>query len=70
MKHTLDPLPQLMASLRENEALYKKAFVRRCENLRKAENEVLFSISVVVTYSHTIKDTTKFEFNCFPTFVI
>ncbi|CAK9317040.1 unnamed protein product [Citrullus colocynthis] len=40
MKHTLDPLPQLMASLRENEALYKKAFVRRCENLKKAENEV------------------------------
>ncbi|KAG6601162.1 WPP domain-associated protein, partial [Cucurbita argyrosperma subsp. sororia] len=29
-----------MASLRESESLYKKAFIRRCQNLRKAENEV------------------------------
>ncbi|KAG7031963.1 WPP domain-associated protein, partial [Cucurbita argyrosperma subsp. argyrosperma] len=40
MKHTLYPLPQVMASLRESESLYKKAFIRRCQNLRKAENEV------------------------------
>ncbi|KAA0034726.1 WPP domain-associated protein isoform X2 [Cucumis melo var. makuwa] len=40
MKHTLDPLPQAMASLQENKSLYKKAFIRRCQNLRKAENEV------------------------------
>ncbi|KGN52275.1 hypothetical protein Csa_008323 [Cucumis sativus] len=45
MKHTLDPLPQVMASLQENKSLYKKAFIRRCQNLRKAENEVLFSTS-------------------------
>ncbi|XP_038891653.1 uncharacterized protein LOC120081046 [Benincasa hispida] len=58
MKHSLDPVPRVMASLRENESLYKKAFIRRCQNLRKAENEVLFSIShsfsLKIIFSHLI----------------
>ncbi|XP_058184085.1 uncharacterized protein LOC131301712 [Rhododendron vialii] len=33
-------LTQLMASLRKKESLYKKAFVRRCHDLRLAETEV------------------------------
>ncbi|GAV69973.1 hypothetical protein CFOL_v3_13472 [Cephalotus follicularis] len=40
MKSDLDPLVELVASLRAKESLYQKAFIRRCQNLRKAENEV------------------------------
>ncbi|KAG2729915.1 hypothetical protein I3760_01G270600 [Carya illinoinensis] len=40
VKHNLDPLVELVASLRNKELLYRKAFVRRCYNLQKAELEV------------------------------
>ncbi|GKU91720.1 hypothetical protein SLEP1_g5548 [Rubroshorea leprosula] len=40
MKHQLDLLVELTKSLRKRESLYRKAFLRRCENLRKAEAEV------------------------------
>ncbi|KAF5467130.1 hypothetical protein F2P56_016989 [Juglans regia] len=40
VKDNLDPLVELVASLRNKELLYRKAFVRRCYNLQKAELEV------------------------------
>ncbi|OMO87052.1 Thioredoxin-like protein [Corchorus capsularis] len=40
MKHRLDLLVELAASLRQKESLYKKAFIRRCESLQMAEAEV------------------------------
>lgn len=46
VKHNLDPLVELVASLRNKELLYRKAFVRRCYNLQKAELEVLIHIYV------------------------
>jgi hypothetical protein len=41
VKYNLDPLIELVASLRNKEFLYRKAFVSRCQNLQKAELEVL-----------------------------
>ncbi|KAJ9175538.1 hypothetical protein P3X46_014084 [Hevea brasiliensis] len=38
--HHLNPVTELVARHRRKEWLYKKAFIRRCENLRKAETEV------------------------------
>ncbi|PON34103.1 hypothetical protein PanWU01x14_347230 [Parasponia andersonii] len=38
--HNLDPLAEIVSSLREKKSLYKKAFIRRCQNLHKAETEV------------------------------
>ncbi|KAK7824815.1 wpp domain-associated protein, partial [Quercus suber] len=40
VKYNLDPLMGLVASLRNEELLYRKAFVRKCQNLQKAELEV------------------------------
>ncbi|KAL5569311.1 hypothetical protein UlMin_025886 [Ulmus minor] len=40
LKHQLNPLGEIVFSLRESESLYRKAFIRRCQNLRKAEAEV------------------------------
>ncbi|XP_021295838.1 WPP domain-associated protein [Herrania umbratica] len=40
MKHQLDLLVKCTASLSQKESLYKKAFIRRCENLQMAETEV------------------------------
>nr|XP_023887896.1 WPP domain-associated protein [Quercus suber] len=40
VKYNLDPLIGLVASLRNEELLYRKAFVRKCQNLQKAELEV------------------------------
>ncbi|XP_059458454.1 WPP domain-associated protein [Corylus avellana] len=40
VKYNLDPLVELVASLRTKELLYRKAFVRRCHNLHKSELEV------------------------------
>uniref|UniRef100_A0A2N9F2T6 WPP domain-containing protein n=1 Tax=Fagus sylvatica TaxID=28930 RepID=A0A2N9F2T6_FAGSY len=40
VKYNLDPLIELVASLRNKEFLYRKAFVSRCQNLQKAELEV------------------------------
>ncbi|EEF32817.1 conserved hypothetical protein [Ricinus communis] len=39
MQH-LNPLAELVARRRRKERLYRKAFISRCENLRKAETEV------------------------------
>lgn len=41
VKYNIDPLVELVASLRNKELLYRNAFVRRCHNLHKAELEVL-----------------------------
>ncbi|XP_031251831.1 WPP domain-associated protein-like [Pistacia vera] len=40
MKHQLDSLVELVTAIRKRELLYRKAFVIRCQNLQKAENEV------------------------------
>ncbi|KAI8539814.1 hypothetical protein RHMOL_Rhmol09G0212200 [Rhododendron molle] len=40
LEHQTYLLTQLMASLRKRESLYKKAFARRCHDLRLAETEV------------------------------
>ncbi|KAJ0103123.1 hypothetical protein Patl1_06115 [Pistacia atlantica] len=40
MKHQLDSLVELVAAIRKRELLYRKAFIIRCQNLQKAENEV------------------------------
>ncbi|KAF8392088.1 hypothetical protein HHK36_022429 [Tetracentron sinense] len=40
VKYQLDPLVELVASLRKKELLYREAFMRRCYNLQKAEAEV------------------------------
>ncbi|KAB1219080.1 WPP domain-associated protein [Morella rubra] len=40
VKYNSDPLVELVASLRNKELIYRKAFVRRCHNLQKAELEV------------------------------
>ncbi|GAB4836479.1 hypothetical protein Ancab_001390 [Ancistrocladus abbreviatus] len=40
IKGQLDPLMGLISSERKRELLYKHAFIRRCENLQKAEIEV------------------------------
>ncbi|GLT70127.1 hypothetical protein SLA2020_422240 [Shorea laevis] len=40
MKHQMDLLVELTTSLSKRESLYRKAFLRRCENLWKAEAEV------------------------------
>ncbi|XVF83226.1 hypothetical protein PTKIN_Ptkin16aG0117200 [Pterospermum kingtungense] len=40
MKLQLDLVSKLTASIIQNESLYRKAFVRRCENLEMAETEV------------------------------
>ena len=41
VKYNIDPLVELVASLRTKEMLYRKAFIRRCHNLHKSELEVL-----------------------------
>ncbi len=41
VKYNVDPLVELVASQRNKALLYRKAFVRRCHNLHKAELEVL-----------------------------
>lgn len=41
LKHQLDLLVERTASLSQKESLYRKAFIRRCENLQMAETEVL-----------------------------
>ncbi|KAG8651194.1 hypothetical protein MANES_07G100522v8 [Manihot esculenta] len=38
--HYLNPVTELVARQKRKEWLYRKAFIRRCENLRKAETEV------------------------------
>ncbi|KAJ6983350.1 hypothetical protein NC653_026223 [Populus alba x Populus x berolinensis] len=38
--HYLNPLVELVSLQRREDLLYKKAFLRRCENLRRAETEV------------------------------
>ncbi|KAK6228189.1 hypothetical protein SCA6_000529 [Theobroma cacao] len=40
LKHQLDLLVERTASLSQKESLYRKAFIRRCENLQMAETEV------------------------------
>ncbi|GAB2276756.1 hypothetical protein Dimus_011472 [Dionaea muscipula] len=40
IKGEIDPLTGLVVSLRKMELLYRQAFLRRCENLQKAEAEV------------------------------
>ncbi|KAF3433929.1 hypothetical protein FNV43_RR25032 [Rhamnella rubrinervis] len=40
MEHHLNPLVKLVSSIREKESLYRQAFIRRCQNLKKAEIEV------------------------------
>ncbi|KAF8396578.1 hypothetical protein HHK36_018202 [Tetracentron sinense] len=40
VKYQLDPLVELVASLRKKELLYREAFMRRCYDLQKAEAEV------------------------------
>ncbi|XP_061368067.1 WPP domain-associated protein [Gastrolobium bilobum] len=40
MKCCLDPVIELVDSLRSKELIYQKAFIRRCQNLEKAEAEV------------------------------
>ncbi|XP_057989416.1 uncharacterized protein LOC131172520 [Hevea brasiliensis] len=45
--HYLNPAAELVARQRRKEWLYKMAFIRRCENLRKAETEVLDILKVV-----------------------
>ncbi|PRQ58818.1 hypothetical protein RchiOBHm_Chr1g0363431 [Rosa chinensis] len=40
MKHYVDKLSVLISSLRKKESLYREAFRRRCQDLRKAETEV------------------------------
>lgn len=40
-KHQLDSLVKLVAATRKRELLYRKAFIIRCQNLQKAENEVI-----------------------------
>ncbi|XP_059627173.1 WPP domain-associated protein [Cornus florida] len=40
MKHQVDQLVQVVPVLRKRELLYRKAFVRRCHNLKLAETEV------------------------------
>ncbi|KAK9282934.1 hypothetical protein L1049_011159 [Liquidambar formosana] len=42
VKHQLESLVELADSLRKREKLYRKAFIRRCHNLHKAETEVDF----------------------------
>lgn len=44
MKHHLDELIELVSSLRKKESLYRDAFSRRCQDLRKAETEVNFKL--------------------------
>ncbi|KAJ6772966.1 WPP DOMAIN ASSOCIATED PROTEIN [Salix koriyanagi] len=38
--HYLNPLVELVTLQRREDLLYKKAFLRRCENLKRAETEV------------------------------
>jgi len=40
MKDCLDPLIELIGCFRSKELLYQKAFIKRCQNLQKAEAEV------------------------------
>ncbi|ESW23862.1 hypothetical protein PHAVU_004G082400 [Phaseolus vulgaris] len=40
MKDCLDPLIELVGCFRSKELLYQKAFIKRCQNLQKAEAEV------------------------------
>ncbi|KAK3232419.1 hypothetical protein Dsin_004300 [Dipteronia sinensis] len=40
MKHQLDPLVELVVLIQKRESLYNEAFIRRCQNLQKAETEV------------------------------
>ncbi|RDX74530.1 WPP domain-associated protein, partial [Mucuna pruriens] len=40
MKCCLDPVIELVNCLRSTELLYQKAFIKRCQNLQKAEDEV------------------------------
>ncbi|KAK7271040.1 hypothetical protein RJT34_26629 [Clitoria ternatea] len=40
MKRCLDPVIELVGCLRSKELLYQKAFIKRCQNLQKAEVEV------------------------------
>ncbi|KAK2633991.1 hypothetical protein Ddye_028783 [Dipteronia dyeriana] len=40
LKHQLDSLIELVVSIQKRELLYKEAFIRRCQNLQKAETEV------------------------------
>ncbi|KAL5733486.1 hypothetical protein ACOSP7_032828 [Xanthoceras sorbifolium] len=40
VKHQLDSLDELVSSIQKRELLYKEAFIRRCQNLQKAETEV------------------------------
>ncbi|KAK7315508.1 hypothetical protein VNO77_34058 [Canavalia gladiata] len=40
MKYCLDPIIELVGCLRSKELLYQKAFIKRCQNLQKAEVEV------------------------------
>ncbi|KAI3877483.1 hypothetical protein MKW92_007596 [Papaver armeniacum] len=40
MKHHFEPDVELVSSLKKRESLYRKAFLRRCYDLQKAETEV------------------------------
>ncbi|KAK0592951.1 hypothetical protein LWI29_028185 [Acer saccharum] len=48
MKHQLDSLVELVFSIQKRELLYKEAFMRRCQNLQKAETEVNFEFILTV----------------------
>lgn len=53
MRHHLDALIELVSSLRKKESQYRDAFSRRCQDLRKAETEVLicsYNILVLVCF--------------------
>ena len=45
IKLQLDLLVELTASFIQKESLYRKAFIRRCENLQMAEAEVLILLN-------------------------
>lgn len=50
MKHHLDLLSGQIGLLRKRESVYEKAFIRRCQNLQKAETEVMKEYDLVFTF--------------------
>lgn len=47
MKHHFKPDVELVSSLKKRESLYRKAFLRRCYDLQKAETEVVETLNCV-----------------------
>jgi len=63
--HYLSPLVELVSLQRREDLLYKKAFLRRCENLRRAETEVLSSLFVLFFFPnglHSVEVRIKLKF--------